>query len=206
MDDKWFKRRQKEVGVTAEDIANEMGRARSGVSHIYSGHQRMSLDWARAFAKVLDVPLDEILKHAGVAAANEAQTLAPGFSESDAMPFIAKGGEEIKEQARAEQFGGNKPGVDIWQVKSDALILKGFLLGDRLLVDSHQSERCKAGDVVLAQVFNWKSASGVTLLRQFQPPVLVSANTDPNMQDVHVVDGKNVVIKGKVIAAWRAMT
>ena len=57
MDDKWFKRQQKIAGVTAADIADRMGRARSNVSHILNGHQRMSLEWAKAFAEVLNVPL-----------------------------------------------------------------------------------------------------------------------------------------------------
>ena len=57
MDDKWFKRQQKRAGVTAEDIAEELGRDRSVVSRIYVGRQRMTLDQARVFAKVLEIPL-----------------------------------------------------------------------------------------------------------------------------------------------------
>ena len=36
MDDKWFKAQQKRVGVTADQIAAEMGRDRSAVSSIYT--------------------------------------------------------------------------------------------------------------------------------------------------------------------------
>ena len=60
MDDKWFKQQQKRVGATAEDIAQKMGRTRANVSNIYTGRQKMSLEWARAFAEVLQVPIDAV--------------------------------------------------------------------------------------------------------------------------------------------------
>lgn len=205
MDDKWFKSRQKQVGVTAEDIAREMGRARSNVSHIYSGQQRMSLDWARAFAKVLDVPIEEVLQRAGVLEPDKAQRLAPGFAESDAAPFIGQGARKDREDHVTRAMGGGRPGIDLWVVKSDALVLAGYLPDDLILVDTHKSELCKAGDIVIAQIYNWQTGTAETLLRRFEPPVLVAASAAPDAQRVHVVDGQNVVIRGKVIASWRSM-
>lgn len=203
VDDKWFKKRQKEVGVTAEDIAREMGRTRSNVSHIYSGDQRMSLDWARAFAKVLQVPLEEVLKRAGVSEPAEAQRLTPGFSESDAAPFVSDGSAADNARKIAALLGGDKPGVDIWTVRTDALMLEGYRRGDLILVDTHQSERCRAGDMVIAQLYNWKSGSVETVLRLFEPPVLIAVSATVSGGRTHVVDGNNVVIRGKVIASWR---
>ncbi len=204
MDEKWFKQRQKEAGVTAEDIAQKLGRNRSAVSHIYSGQRRMSLEWAQAFSDVLDVSVDEVLKRAGVYEPQVAQQLKPGFAESDATPFIGKAS-QIEAMTRiAAQMGGGRPGIDIWTVKSDALCLSGYLEGDMILVDTHQSERCKAGDTVIAQVYNRQTGGAETILRRFEPPVLVAANANPNQQRVHVVDGNNVAIRGKVIAQWRA--
>lgn len=203
MDDKWFRAQQKRVNVTAEDIAREMGRARSNVSHIYSGKQAMSMEWAKAFAKVLQVPLDEVLRRAGVLEEPQARQLAPGFSDSDAAPFTGTGGTAARIDQIALCFGGGKPGIDVWQVRSPALHLCGYLPGDYLLVDTHQSELCRAGDVVLAQKYDWQAGDATTLLRRLEPPVLVAASTDPDTQRVHVVDGANVVIAGKVVASWR---
>jgi len=203
MDDKWFKLRQKEIGVTADEIAQKMGRNRSAVSHIYSGQRRMSLEWAQAFAETLHVTIDEVLKHAGVLDPPRAQELSPGFAESDAAPFVGQGKQLDDAQKVARALGGERPGVDYWTVKSDALALGGYLTGDFILLDTNKSEQCRAGDIVIAQKYNWQTGTAETLLRRFEPPVLVAASTAASAQRVDVVDGNNVVIKGKVIASWR---
>ena len=203
MDVLWFKAQQKRVGVTADEIAVKMGRTRANVSHILNGRQRMSLDWAKAFAEVLQVPLATVLEKAGVTDAPTAQRVAPGFSESDAAPFIHGPGlaESAQVKTLAQAFG-EAPGVDVWRVKSAAMVLGGYLPGDFMLVDTHQAERARPGDVVLAQIYSRDSA--VTVLRRFEAPVLVAASADPAEARVHVVDGVNVVIRGKVVASWRA--
>lgn len=203
MDDKWFKAQQKRAGVTAEDIARKMGRDRTAVSHIYTGRRKMSLDWAKVFADVLQVPLDDVLRHAGVIEADETQRITPGFSDADVTPWQGPGGETEKIRQRAAVFGGDRPGVDVWVVRSLAMSAGGYMPGDQVLVDTHQSELCRAGDVVVAQNYNWQTGTAETVLRRFEPPVLVAASTDPADGRVLVTDGNNVVIKGKVIASWR---
>lgn len=202
MDDKWFKAQQRRVGVTAEDIANKLGRARSNVSHILNGHQRMSLEWAKAFAEVLEQPLDVILEKAGVTDAPTAQRVVPGFSEQDAAPFVyGPGFAETNAVKSIATAMGERPGIDVWRVNSATMALAGLLVGDFMLVDTHQSERVRAGDVVVAQVYTRSSA--MTVLRRFEPPVLVAASADPADGRVFVVDGENVVVRGKVVASWR---
>ncbi|WP_092368612.1 helix-turn-helix domain-containing protein [Cribrihabitans marinus] len=203
MDDKWFKQRQKIAGVTAEDIAAELGRDRSVVSRIYTGRQAMSAAQAKVFARVLDVPLAEVMKRAGVLDEDEARELQPGFSDGDAVPFMSKLGSNHSMIGVISAFGGDRPGVDTWIVKGNSMILGGYLPGDRLLVDTHQSETCSAGDVVIAQSYDWQSGGATTLLRRFEPPVLVAASPDPEDGRVLVVDRNNVLIRGKVIASWR---
>jgi len=203
MDDKWFKQQQKKVGVTADEIADRMGRSRSIVSHIYTGRQKMSVEWAKAFADVLQVPLDEVLRRAGVLDEPQARTIRPGFSDGDAAIWIGKKTEAGKVDTVAAAFGGDAPGIDVWQMNSGAMALDGLLPGDFLLIDSHQSELCRAGDVVVAQNYDWQTGSATSLIRRFEPPVLVAASSDPDSKRVLVVDGNNVVIKGKVIASWR---
>lgn len=204
MDDKWFKKQQKRAGVTAEEIGRELGRDRSIVSRIYVGRQKMSLDQAKVFARVLQVSLDEVLEHAGALERDEIATPKPtGMAEGDAAPWQGAPSEKAKNEATAATLGGSKPGIDVWTVQNNAMILGGYLPGDKFLLDTNQSERCKAGDVVIAQKYDWQTGTAVTVLRRFDPPVLVAANTDPNDQRVLVVDGQNVVIKGKVIASWR---
>ncbi len=204
IDDKWFKQQQKRVGVTAEDIAARMGRDRSTLSHIYTGRIRMSLDWAQVFADVFDVPLAVIMEKAGVAAPHVAQQLNPGFSEGDVLPVAFKPGsaDDREVKAAAEALGG-RDGIDVWRVKGDAMAGAGLLDGDFILVDTHAAEKVRSGDTVVAQVYA-RSGAVKTVLRRWMPPVLLSVGGAGEATEVHVVDNDNVVIKGKVIACWRA--
>lgn len=202
MDDKWFKAQQKKAGVTADDIAARMGRVRSTVSHIYSGRQKMSLEWAKIFSEVLKVPLAEVLERAGVANATEAEKLRPEFSNSDVIRWVAKGAEDRHVPAIASAIG-QRPGIEVWIVKSLALSLMGYMPGDFVLVDTLAAERAHAGDTVIAEVHNNLNAGSAIVLRRFEPPVLVAASTDPDDRRVYIVDGVNVVIKGKIVASWR---
>lgn len=203
IDDKWFKQQQKRVGVTSEDIAEKIGRSRSAVSHIYMGRQRMSLEWAKAFAEVLQVPLDEVLRRAGVADEPTAQALAPGFSESDAAAWAPKPSDSNKPRTIGEALGA-RTGVDIWQVRSASMALQGLLPGDFMLVDTHIADQARTGDVVIAQVYDYAKSKAITVLRRIEPPVLVAASADPADNRIYVVDGVNVMVRGIVIASWRA--
>jgi SOS-response transcriptional repressor LexA len=201
MDTMWFKAAQRRAGLTSFDLGEAIGRDRSVISRIINGSQRLTLDQARILAERLAVTLPELLEKAGLADQPTAQQLAPGFAESDAAPWVpGPGMSEVREVPTvAQALGGGRPGVDVWRVKGTAMSQHGLLPGDYMLVDTHQAERVKSGDVVVAQVYNRTGAT--TVLRAFAPPVLLSA--DPADYQVHVVDGVNVVIRGKVTASWR---
>lgn len=201
IDDKWFKAQQRKVGVTADAIAAQLGRDRSAISRILSGRQRMTLDWARAFADVLQVPVATILEKAGEATPQVAQQLTPGFADSDAAPWVPKGPEDRRPQSIAEAFG-QKPGVDAWRLRGAAMAGAGYMPGDYILVDSFAAERVVPGDTVIAQVYA-RNGTARTVLRRWQPPVLVSIGGPGEATEVHVVDHDNVVIRGKVVASWR---
>lgn len=205
MDATWFKARQRAVGVTSFDLGRAISRDRTVISKILSGQQRMTLDQARIFAEMLQVPLPEMIERSGLADRGTAQQLAPGFRESDVVPFEIgpKLGTGATVQAIAELLGGNRPGVDVWQVKGEAMSLDGFLPGDFMVVDTTRAERAKAGDVVVAQVYTREGAA-VTVLRRFEPPVLVAYTPDRSERRAYVVDNDNVAIRGLVVASWRA--
>lgn len=205
MDDKWFKAHQKKVGVTADQIADVLGRDRSVVSKILAGRQRMTLEWAQAFAQALQVPVATVLEKAGAAEPAVAQQLQRGFSDSDAVAWVPgpRLSDAVNTVRSIADALGARPGIDIWRVRSRAMALAGVLEGDYMLVDSHQAERIKVGDLVIAQIYSNASGSEMTVLRRFEPPVLVAASADPADGRVYIVDGNNVVMRGKVVAIWR---
>jgi hypothetical protein len=204
MDAGWFKKRKKMAGITDADIAAIAGRNRSAVPKILGGQQRMTMIWARAFSQALGVSLSEVLQHAGELDEGPRVTQRHGFSESDVAPLAT---DTMTGRARtlAEALGAGRTGIDTWRVKATDLALIGFLPGDNLLVDQHAGERAKAGDVVIAQVYDAASGEAVTVLREYQPPVLVPASVNPAARRVHVVDGINVVVRGRVVSSWRDM-
>lgn len=198
----WFKAKQKAAGLTSFDLGEAIGRDRSVISRIANGSQRMTLDQARVIADLLKVPLSEMIEKAGLGDRTVARELGPAFTESDAVPFVYGQGLAESHQTRSiAQIMGEKPGIDVWRVKSRAMALAGLIEGDFMLVDTHVAERVRPGDVVVAQIYSRESAT--TVLRRFEPPVLVASSADPADARVHVVDGQNVVIRGKVVASWR---
>lgn len=202
MNTDWFKKQQKIANVTAEDIGLALGRDRSLVSRIYVGRQRMKLEEAKVFATVLSVPLDEVLKQAGVLDEPIASTTKSGFSEGDAAPFDMTGAPGRKAQSIAEAFG-QASGVDVWSVKSADLISIGYREGDLIMVDTHQANTVKRGDVVVSQVYDRDFGGATTLIGEYFPPVVIQCSNDPAKRNARVVDGNNVLIRGKVIASWR---
>jgi SOS-response transcriptional repressor LexA len=202
MDMAWFKQMQRRKGVTSFDLGQAIQRDRSVISRIVNGSQRMTLEQARVFSELLDVPLPEMIERGGLGEKQIAQEFAPGFSESDAAAWIPGAG--LSETAMIKSVAsalGERPGVDVWRVKSRSMALAGLIEGDFMLVDTNQAERVKPGDIVLAQVYN--RGGTMTVLRRYAPPVLISASADQADVGVHVVDGVNVMVRGKVIASWR---
>lgn len=204
MDDKWFKAQQKKAGVTADEIGRELGRDRSVVSRIYTGRQRMSADQAKVFAKVLNIPLSDVLKRAGILDDQDAVTISPGYAESDVTPLNQRWTSKAAEgEAFVRLLGAEREGTAMWMVKSRAMSLGGLLPGDQLIADKNSSSRARSGDTVIAEKYDHRAGSSVLLLRRFEPPVLVSASDNPEDQRVHVVDDNIVTIKSVVIGSWR---
>lgn len=203
MDVAWFKQQQRIAGVTADMIADKLGRDRSLVSRIYVGRQPMTLEQAKVFAEVLGQPMAEVLKRAGIEVdlSGAVADGARGFAEGDAAPWVPKGADDRRMQAMAEA-AGQRPGVDVWRVSTPSMAAAGFMPGDFMLVDTHASERVSAGDTVIAQVYA-RNGTARTVLRRWAPPVLVSVAGNAEPVEVHVVDHDNVVIMGRVIASWR---
>lgn len=66
MNTAWIKQKLKSTGATQDQLARAIGRDRAVVSRILQGKQHLRLDWAEAFAKVLQVSTTELLRHSGM--------------------------------------------------------------------------------------------------------------------------------------------
>lgn len=203
MDSNWFKTQQKKSGLNSFDLGELIGRDRTVISRIVNGHQKPTLEQAKIFANAFNEDLPVVLEKLGLADKTTAQSVSPGFNESDAAAWIPQGGADADNKAIANSLGANRPGVDVWQIKKNILPVLGYIKDDYIIVDTHKAERAQPGDIVLAQVYDNTKGTASTILRRYEPPVLLPPTTDPDNQKVHVVDGINVVIRGVVWASWR---
>ncbi|MDR6266561.1 hypothetical protein [Roseobacter sp. N2S] len=203
MDDKWFKRQQKIAGVTAEDIGVALGRDRSVVSRIFVGRQKMSLDQASIFAEVLNVPLQTVLEKAGIAPQSLGSAPNLVAAEGDVSLLDLNASEQIKNDMISRAFGNAGPSMDVWTVTSNALQFLGYVVGDRILVDTNLADTAKSGDVVIARMYDRRNTAERTILRRYEAPILITATAEAIIPAAVIADGNSVVIKGKVIASWR---
>lgn len=208
MDTSFFRERQRELRLTNDDLAQAIGRDRSVISRIWSGERQMKPSEVRAIAEKLALDIDIVIEKAGLNGGDiliQAKSVYQRpHSVEDASLWQPEEGSAVSEtRDMAQLLGGARPGVDIWQVRNNALILEGYREGDFLLVDHNAAPRARAGEVVVAQVYDHQGGGATTLLRRYEPPVLVGCGFDPDERTVHVVDGKNVAIRGVVIASWR---
>jgi hypothetical protein len=96
---------------------------------------------------------------------------------------------------------GQQNAIDGWVLQSRALELEGYLPGDLLLVS--RSEFAVPGDVVQAEIYDWKAGRHENVFRVYEPPYLVSASTDRRARRPMVVDQENVRLIGVVVGTLR---
>jgi hypothetical protein len=130
-------------------------------------------------------------------------TGAPVFSE-ETEPFRLA--PDADTQTLLDVLIGGRNGVTHMTVASRALELAGYLPGDIAIIDLNNLNP-EPGDAVYAQVYDWDKMRARTVFRQFKraAPVnlLVSQTLHPGLQDVFVVDGERVAIKGVVTDVLR---
>jgi hypothetical protein len=118
-----------------------------------------------------------------------------GLAE-DAVPFEAKDADPEILAAIKALIGGRRA-ADPWTIRSRALEQRGYLRGDIVIVDL--GRRPEAGDLVCAQVYDWRRAAAETVMRLYEPPYLVAPSLDESLRRPLVVDNEQVIIKGVLL-------
>ena len=177
----WIAGIEARFGVTVAEIA-----ARSSLqpSTIYrwlddkSGHMPSHVSVAR-IANAFKIPPPTL-----------SDASNPGFSETPVTMTDAPADEPAGEN------------LSWWRVGDRALELAGFLPGDRVLLD--QAQQARAGDVVIAQIYDFERGAADTRLRWYDPPFLVTRTMDPALAGKPIlVDGERVVIMGPIVRLLR---
>lgn len=201
MDVTWFKQKQREQKVTSHDLGAALNRDRTIVSRILNGRQKMTLAQAEVFARHLRVDVETILAKAGIGEQAKSDWAPKGFAEAEAAHWQPK--EEGKYDALLRCLGVDPSAVEIWRLKTDLLDADGFRNGDFLAVDHNGHEEAKGGDIVVAQIYDNALGTAETVVRRYAPPALVTSHASPQGREIAIVDRRNTVIRGRVVASWR---
>ncbi len=75
IDTKWFRDRLAEAGLSQRQLAKKLGLDQSAISLTFSGRRRMQFKEAADIARLLGLPVSDILKNAGVPVEEGRQTV-----------------------------------------------------------------------------------------------------------------------------------
>ena len=120
---------------------------------------------------------------------------APRGLAEDAVPFDAESADPAV-SAAIRALIGSREAADSRTIRTRALEGLGYLPGDIVIVDLDRKPA--RGDVVCAQVHESGRGEPETVMRIYQPPVLLAATFDPQ-QRLFWVDDPRVKIEGVVL-------
>jgi DNA-binding Xre family transcriptional regulator len=123
---------------------------------------------------------------------------APGLRglAEDAVPFDAERADPAV-SAAIRALIGSREEADSRTIRTRALEGLGYLPGDIVIIDLRRKP--VRGDVVCAQVSELGRSEPETVMRIYQPPVLVAATFDEQLQRLLWVDDPRVKIEGVVL-------
>ena len=171
-------------------IAKEVGVAASTLTRLLNENSTATLH-ARTISRLQE--------YSGVSFFGGDPSAPPTFRglAEDAVPFDAKSADPAVSAAIKALIGGRQA-ADPWTMRTRALERRGYLPGDIVIVDL--GRRPEAGDVVCAQVYDWRRGAAETVMRVYDPPYLLEASLDEQLRKPLVVDDEQVIIKGVLLA------
>lgn len=176
----WIKRAMERRGWTANRLAKEAGLAPSTVHRALNDPRFVTST----------TTLEKIATATGLPSPVHSGT---GFAEADAVPLDAADIPSSLRPADAEV---------VWELKTRAAELAGFLPGDLVLLDPRITPR--AGDLVCAQVYNFQLGTAETVFRLFEPPYLITRTMDPSITAKPLlVDDERVKVWGVAVRSLR---
>lgn len=152
---------RKRKGWSQAELARHVGTSQPQIDRLEKGERRLTEDWMKRLAKVLQVRPADLL---------EAATLAE--FENDVEPHLIEASEDLARPLASRKLA-------YWRIIGRPLERVGLGPGKIILVDSSAQaiKSRKSGDVLLIEV-KARGNRGPTLriLRQFLAPTLVTTN------------------------------
>ncbi len=97
--------------------------------------------------------------------------------------------------------GIDAPNLAAVKVSNDAMKLSGVAEGDILVIDRKRTAR--AGDIVVAQLYDFRLGTADTIIRIYEPPYLIPNTDNPEHRRPLLVDNERVQITGVAVRQIR---
>ena len=192
------------AGFTVTEVADFLGIPRTSYDHYEKRYKKRYLpfDLADKLAGLFatrGIDPGDVFALTGADVAVEALLhMPPGLGEAEAARYDP----EPSDHAVIQALYPGRANADLWEIKSRALDLAGWLPGDIAIVDLGRSD-WRPGDVVCATLHDFHAGTSVTVFRIYDPPHLLSASTDPQFRKPLSSDLDNPHIRGLVVAGYR---
>lgn len=118
-----------------------------------------------------------------------------GLSDSDAREYA------LDSLPNTKPPGAENPNLVAVKVLNDAMSLRDISPGDLLIIDKERNPN--AGDIVCAQVYDFRLGDAETIIRFYEPPYLVAASEDAAFRRPLLIDNEKVQITGVVVKQIR---
>lgn len=118
----------------------------------------------------------------------------PGLSDGDAVQFDYSNMPDLSEMPGEGRYFPLK-------ITSTAVEKAGIAPGDILIFDSKATP--ETGDIVCAQVIDYRLGTGDTLIRYYDKPYLLARTDDPQQLRPMIVDDDRVQIRGVLVKQIR---
>lgn len=119
-----------------------------------------------------------------------------GFAEHEALPWASP--------TRLGDPASESNSIDWWIANTYLLDLEGILKGDKIAFDINRAP--KPGDIVVAQAESRGGTEVETIIRKYEPPMLVCRTTLRDYPRPEYVDGHRIIIMGTMVALRRDMS
>lgn len=186
------------LGVSPEAISERAGLNKSFVRQMMAGKGNPSRSNLVKLASALEWSVMDLLGQETTIPATRHQQ--PGMSEPEAI-FVPESELTDIDMRMARMYPVGR--ADIMLVGSQSLLLKGYIPGDRILIDMNRKP--VSGDAVVVQVYDDNAGTADTLLRIYSPPVLLPASTDAQYEMI-AVGNDNATIKAVVVGRYNLST
>lgn len=186
------------LGVSPEVISERAGLNKSFVRQMMGGKGNPSRSNLLKLATALEWSVMDLLGQEPATPAIPYQQ--QGMSEAEAI-FIPEPELTDTDMRMARMYPLGR--ADIMLVGSQSLLLRGYIPGDRILIDMNRKP--SPGDAVVVQLYDDSTGTAETLLRIYKPPVLLPASADEKYQMVTLGDNK-ATIKAVIVGRYNLST